>query len=307
MLIVLAIFIQSFWFYFLSYLIYSFRYSPKLDEVFSKIKHNNNKGNTTTNTLPTISIIIPARNEEMYISKCIDSLINQDYSGSLEIIAVNDCSTINRLEIIHTCYSSLQNYKPENTSLTKSKSNLPFKTIDIKVKSEGWTGKNWACYQGYLNSIGQLLLFIDADTIMTSPSTLSLAAKQLLRFNLSAITMMPHLVYDNSIWLKITMPIIGTIFHITYSALKINDLKKSKNGFVFGCFYLITREVYEKIGTHKAVKNEISVDLEIGKLIKERGIIKDDIKIENKKEKNLGITFLKLKMVLGERYLDSVL
>jgi hypothetical protein len=142
---------------------------------------------------------------------------------------------------------------------------------------------------------------------MTSPSTLSLATNELLQYNLDAITLRPHLIYENNLWLKITIPIIWTMSHIGYSALRINDAKIMKNGFVFGCFYLITRQAYEKIGTHKAVKNEISEDLEIGKLIKERGTIKDDIKIENKEQEKFSIPYPKLKMVLGERYVDSVL
>jgi chlorobactene glucosyltransferase len=269
LLIGLVILIQCFWLYSLLYLRHSLKHSPKLEPQFSKTKQQNNNTNNNTNnnitngSFPKISVIVPARNEEMYISKCIDSLINQDYSGSLEIIAVNDCSTDKTSEIIQTYSHSLQNCLPGTVSQRNSNSAISLKTIYIDNKPEGWMGKNWSCYQGYLNSTGQLLLFIDADTIMTSPSTLSLSIHELLKYDLDVITLRPHILYENNLWLKITIPVMWTISHLGYSALRINDPNKRKNGFVFGCFYLITRNAYEMIGTHKAVKMRLQKTLKL--------------------------------------------
>ncbi|HEY0579232.1 MAG TPA: glycosyltransferase, partial [Candidatus Nitrosocosmicus sp.] len=124
------------------YLRYSLKYSPKLEAQFSKIKQQNNNTNNTNNTnnnitndsFPKISVIVPARNEEMYISKCIDSLIIQDYSGSLEIIAVNDCSTDKTSEIIQTYSHSLQNCLPGTVSRRNSNSAISLKAIYIDNK-----------------------------------------------------------------------------------------------------------------------------------------------------------------------------
>ncbi|MDW7731316.1 MAG: glycosyltransferase [Methanolobus sp.] len=46
-------------------------------------------------TLPSISVIIPAYNEEKRISSCIESIRSQNYDGALEIIIVDDDSTDN--------------------------------------------------------------------------------------------------------------------------------------------------------------------------------------------------------------------
>ena len=45
-----------------------------------------------SNTGIMVSIIVPARNEEQGITKCLDSLVNQTYPN-LEIIVVDDSST----------------------------------------------------------------------------------------------------------------------------------------------------------------------------------------------------------------------
>ena len=63
------------------------------------------------------------------------------------------------------------------------------------------------------------------------------------------------------------LPLVWMVSHIAYSALKVNN-PKSKIGFVFGGFYLITREAYESLGTHQSVKGEITEDLAIGEKLK---------------------------------------
>ena len=50
--------------------------------------------------LPTISIMIPAYNEEQSLSECIDSALNIDYPKNLlDIVLINDCSTDRTREI----------------------------------------------------------------------------------------------------------------------------------------------------------------------------------------------------------------
>ena len=48
---------------------------------------------------PKVSIIIPVYNTEHYLTKCLDSVINQTFKD-IEIIIVNDCSTDKSLKII---------------------------------------------------------------------------------------------------------------------------------------------------------------------------------------------------------------
>ena len=57
-----------------------------------------------------ISIIIPVYNVENYLTRCLDSVYNQEFSGSFEVIAVEDCSTDNSLK-------KLREYKLENPEL----------------------------------------------------------------------------------------------------------------------------------------------------------------------------------------------
>jgi len=201
--------------------------------------------------LPKVSVILPARNEEKYIQSCLKSLSEQDYNN-YEIIVINDSSTDKTDEIIR------------NFSSIHSKITL----LEIDVTPVGWTGKNWACYQGYLNSTGDLFLFTDADSIHSS-ETISLAVDHLLSKELDVLTAAPKIL-TNDFWTKITLPILWTLSLVKYSPLTANN-PNSKVGYLFGSFFIITRKAYEDIGTHKSVKREIIEDGALGRRVKEYG------------------------------------
>ncbi len=242
--------------YFLIYSIKSIKDVPKLAHLKnSHIIH-----------FPMVSIILPSRNEEKYIEKCLNSLLEQDYSN-YEIIAINDSSSDKTGEVIKR-YSSIHH---------------KIIYIDSKPKPEGWTGKNWACYQGYLKSKGELFLFTDADTSHSTPA-ISLAVDYLMSEQLDTLTAIPKiLAYD--FWTKITLPILWTFSVARFSALKANN-PKTKVGYFFGSFFIITRKAYETVGTHKSVKEEIVEDAELGRRVKEQGF--------------------RLRVVHGEKYIKAV-
>jgi cellulose synthase/poly-beta-1,6-N-acetylglucosamine synthase-like glycosyltransferase len=123
-----------------------------------KRKEERQKHDEKRQSLPVVSVVLPARDEQDNIQKCLDSLVRQDYQN-YEIIAVNDCSTDATLEILH--------------KLAASNSEREITIINLERKPIGWVGKNWACFQGYKRSSGQVLLFTDADTIH-APDTISL-------------------------------------------------------------------------------------------------------------------------------------
>lgn len=200
---------------------------------------------------PLVSIILPARNEEKYIEKCLESLLSQDYPN-YEIIAINDESSDKTGELLRK-YST-------------SQSKIIY--IEAPPIPKGWTGKNWACYQGYLKSKGSLFLFTDADTTI-SPPTLSIAVSNLIFQKLDSITAIPKTL-ANDFWTKITLPILWIFSAVRFSPIKANN-PKTRIGFFYGSFFIIRRQVYEIVGTHKIVSGAIAEDAELGRIVKEKG------------------------------------
>ncbi len=243
------------WIYFIGYMIKSLKQSPMLEPINKPI----------ISKIPKVSVILPARNEEKYIAKCLDSLLNQDYEN-FEIIVINDSSTDRTIDIMYQ-------YAMQG----------PLVIVNSKSKPDGWVGKNWACYQGYLKATGDVFLFTDADTVH-SPSSMSLAVANLIELDLDALTAIPKLLCRD-IWSKITLPVLSNFLHSRFSALRVND-PKTKTGYFFGSFFIITRSAYEAIGTHKIVRHELVEDGALGNRVKEGKF--------------------RMKMVRGERHIDAI-
>ncbi|MFL6339630.1 MAG: glycosyltransferase [Nitrososphaeraceae archaeon] len=244
------------WFYFIGYMIKSFKRSPTMESVDKDAISSN----------PKISVILPARNEEKYIAKCLESLLAQDYP-KFEIIAVDDSSSDKTKDIIYE-------YAKRNSCIV---------AVSARPKPDGWAGKNWACYEGYMRATGDVLLFTDADTVH-SPHIMSLALRHLVLDNLDAITAIPKLLCMD-IWTRITLPMLSNFLHSRFSPLRVNN-PKTKTGYFFGSFYMITRRTYEMVGTHKIVKHELVEDGALGGMVKEQKF--------------------RMKMVRGERYIEAM-
>lgn len=244
------------WTYFLVLISWSISKSPKLEWTARyRIKSK-----------PKVSIIVPARNEEGTILICLQSLLSQDYDN-YEVIAIDDSST------------------DKTPSIISELSQKNHRLIAVKAPSrpEDWIGKNWACFQGYQKSSGEILLFTDADTVHKTDS-LSSAVNTMIHGQLDALTLVPKLIcYD--IITKFTLPVLSIFLHSRYSPLRVNN-PKNKIGYFFGSFYLISKKNYEKIGTHEKVRQELVEDGALGRRVKEQK--------------------MKLRLVRGENYVEAL-
>ncbi len=187
-----------------------------------------------------LSIIIPAMNEEKNIDKVLNSIKKQSYQP-YEIIVVNDHST-DKTENIASTYSDI-------------------KIISLQGEPpEGWVGKPWACWNGYLNSTGNLLLFLDADVELSPQALESVMAKYYQKKGLLSIW--PYQKFTRY-YEHFNMP-----FHlIALSLLSFFSFSPQlQPAIVFGPLLLISRNIYQKIGGHQSVKNRIVEDLEFGKI-----------------------------------------
>jgi len=247
--------ISGAWIFLIKSMIDSFRLTPSLDKFENKIKTN-----------PKVSIILPARNEEKFISKCLDSLIDQDYKN-YEVIAINDSSDDSTGEII-------SRYARKYSKII---------SVSARAKPDGWMGKNWACMEGYRKASGKLLLFTDADT-KHSNKVISLTVAHLISFNLDALSAIPKMI-TLDFWTNITLPMISTFLHTRFSALNVNNPSK-KTGYFFGSFFIMKKETYEKVGMHEGVKHEIIEDGALCKKVKESGF--------------------KIRMVKGDHLIDAI-
>ena len=212
---------------------------------------------TRTDT-PMISVCIPARNEERNIRTCVGAALAQDYPN-LEVIVLDDRSTDKTSEILHEL-------------IMKSGSSLPYlhkrvpalHIIDGSDLPEGWAGKPHALYQAAAAAHGDWLCFIDADTFL-SPTALSSCLAKAIETKADMFTIMTFQIMG-SFWEKVVMPLVMTALSVGFSPRKVNDPDR-RDAIANGQFILIRRSVYEAIGGHKSVRDQIVEDKAISEQV----------------------------------------
>ncbi len=200
---------------------------------------------------PLLSVIVAARDEEASIEKSLRSQLKQTYK-QIEWIVVNDRSNDATGEIIDLI----------------SKEDPRFHTLHITSLDKGWLGKNHALYRGYLKAKGEYLLFTDAD-ILYHPKTIEKAISYVQENQLDHLTLAPNMSVKR-FWPKAFVTFFLFGFSFFKRPWKAND-DKSKTAIGIGAFNLVKRTAYEKIGTHRAIKERPDDDLMLGIRIKGHG------------------------------------
>ncbi len=200
---------------------------------------------------PLISICIPARNEESNIGKCVESALAQDYPN-FEVIVLDDRSTDSTSEI-------LRQLAAQNDKL---------KIIHGSDLPSGWAGKPHALYQASADARGEWLCFIDADTFI-APNALSSCYAKAIETEADLFTIMTRQIMG-TFWEKVVMPLVMTALSVGFSPRKVNDSNR-RDAVANGQFILIRREVYNAIGGHEAIKDQIVEDKAISEKVKWSG------------------------------------
>lgn len=216
--------------------------------VFRKRKYLN----IPENDLPSVSVLIPARNEERNIQKCVESLLSQDY-GKFEVIVLNDNSEDATLDILNEIKNKYSNLR----------------VINGKPLEQGWTGKNFACHQLYKESKCDYLLFTDADTVHFKDSILNSVTRAINR-KADLYSLIPEMTLKGFAE-RIIMPGIHYTSFTLLPYYLAENLKSPAFAMGVGPFMLFKRKVYEEIGGHESLKSDIVEDVRLAKNIKKAG------------------------------------
>jgi glycosyltransferase involved in cell wall biosynthesis len=196
---------------------------------------------------PTVSVIVPARNEEACLGACLESLAGQ--SGvSYEIVVVDDASTDGTRAIAQAVSSA--------------------RVVNAGPPPPGWTGKNNAMAAGARCASGEWLLFTDADTIHT-PGSLARALSEARQHGASLLSYSPEQEV-HSFWEKAVMPVIFAELAATYRPSQVSD-PRSPAAAANGQYILISRQAYDAIGGHAVVSASLLEDVGLARAVKAAG------------------------------------
>tara|TARA_B110000438_G_scaffold302960_1_gene362482 strand:+ start:6076 stop:7185 length:1110 start_codon:yes stop_codon:yes gene_type:complete len=211
-----------------------------LVNLFWRKKHKYIKNNDS------LSILIPARNEEENLSKCLNSIIK---SGTLykEILIYDDHSTDNTEEEI----------------LKFTKIDKRIKKAKTKKLEKGWIGKSFACYQLGIQSNSDWIVYIDADTEINGriENLISIAKKN----KVTMLSAWPKIKMDSQVE-KIFMPLLNFVVFTLCPVVFSKDLKSENLGIAHGACILFNKKSYIDNGGHQLVKNDLFEDTRLARI-----------------------------------------
>ncbi|AFY74621.1 glycosyl transferase [Synechococcus sp. PCC 7502] len=204
---------------------------------------------------PSVSVIIPAYNEEINIRDCVEAILASDYPQPLQVVIANDQSTDQTQAI--------------GQSLFKNNPQVQLINVPNRPTNITWRGKNWACEQGANLATGEYLLFIDAD-VRLEPQAIAAAISEAIKTKSDLLSCAPQIVCGCfAEWL--VQPLIMSAIAIGFDFNAVND-PSDKTAFAAGMFMLFRHDTYTKIGGHTAVADQPVEDVELARLVKGRGL-----------------------------------
>lgn len=210
-----------------------------------------------TDALPSVSVLVPARNEEHNLPRLMASFAQQDHP-SAEMIIYDDQSNDETWEIIQ-------------------------KAGDRRIRGirggevpDGWVGKTNGCYQLSLQAQGSAFLFIDADTEFQHPAALRhMSERFAARPESTVLTGMTLLKGGGrTIVTMVGALIIGCIPWWMGKRVPLAAMSG-----VNGQCWMITADDYRRLEPHQQVRGEVLEDIRIGRYLHRQGLtpLLDDV------------------------------
>lgn len=205
------------------------------------------------NDLPAVMCVIPARDEAESIGKTVRSLLDQDYSGGLSIVVVDDNSTDGTSEAVRAVLRDGAEEKRVHL-------------IEGKPLEDGWVGKMWAVSQGVeTGEDADYLLFTDAD-IAHAPGNVAQLVSMAEDEGLGLVSMMVRLRCV-SVWERLLIPAFIYFFQKLYPFPRVNAPNTNTAAAAGGCM-LVHAGTLRSAGGIAAIRDKVIDDCALARLIK---------------------------------------
>lgn len=200
----------------------------------------------------SVSVLIPARNEESNLPTCLDAALQQGVTVK-EVIVCDDHSIDGTARVI-------RQYAAKD---------IRVKLLEGAALPDGWCGKNFACAQLAAAADGEWLLFLDADARLAAGAAARMIVESRTR-QLTLLSCWPRLTLVG-FWEKAVMPMLNfTVFTLFPAPLSLVRQDASL-GLAHGACLFVHRETYHEIGGHHTVRDEIFEDTRLAQLWRAAG------------------------------------
>ncbi|MDR1257332.1 MAG: glycosyltransferase family 2 protein [Spirochaetaceae bacterium] len=199
-----------------------------------------------------VSVLVPARNEEENIERCVNSLRCQTYRN-YEILVIDDNST-------DGTWSILERLAKEDSRVRIFKG---------KPLPDDWYGKPFALQQLHEHAAGELLLFTDADTVHT-PYSVSWAVTNMEKTKADFVS-----GYIGQKLLTIgeitTVPILFFLTGFVIPMFLNRFIKLGYFSAAVGQYIVMKTSVFKNIGGYANIRNKTTEDVYLSRYVKSLG------------------------------------
>ena len=200
------------------------------------------RATTVSGLAASVSVVIPARNEEHNLPRLLASLQAQT-EPPLEVLVVDDDS-VDRTAAVARAAGCV--------------------VVESGSPPPGWLGKPWACHQGAAVARGERLLFLDADTWLAPDGVARLAAAHQLAPD-GLLSVQPfHAVerpYEQ-------LSAVGNVVSVLASGMAGPAPRPS---VAFGPCLLVRADVLAAVGGFETVRSEIVEDAALARAFRAAG------------------------------------
>ena len=211
----------------------------------------------TGDQLPSLSIIVPARDEAAAIEEALRRMLSLDYPD-YEVIAINDRSTDGTGDIMDRVAAEVGSR---------------LQVVHVTELPAGWLGKNHAMSMGVARSRGEFVLLTDGD-VMFDPLVLRRSMTLIQERQLDHLVLLPETL--TSTFLEAALMNFFCILLMASTRFPLVRWKWFKDAYIgVGAFNLVRRSAYDAIGGFATLQLEVADDIMLGRLVKQHGLNQD--------------------------------
>jgi glycosyltransferase involved in cell wall biosynthesis len=209
--------------------------------------------------LPTLSVVVTARDEAGAIETTLRRLLRQRYPD-LEVIVVDDRSTDGTGAI-------LDRLADEQARAAAAPGRARLVVLHNLAVPDGWLGKCHACQLGAGRARSAWVLFMDGDVVLAEDDLLARVVTHAEKLGLDHVALIP----DGRPMSALQMALTGVFGQMYLLAARAHEMHRDlpRGGAGVGAFNLMRRAIYERIGGHTLLKMDLADDFKLGRILKE--------------------------------------
>jgi len=213
-----------------------------------------------------VSVLLPARDETARIGPCIEALLASEGIRDLEVLVLDDASSDGTADVVRL----------------RAQGDPRLRVIDGRVDDlpHGWLGKTWACHRLARLATGSVLVFLDADVVL-SPRGLAASVALLRRTGLDLVSPYPRQVADGPLP-RLVQPLLqwswATLLPLGPAETSSRESLAAANGQLL----VVDARAYAASGGHGAVRGEVLDDVALLRALKRsggRGVVVDGTEV----------------------------